>query len=203
VRRRLKPTGSLNFGDEDGPIIHSDNIGSQYQYSHGLSVYFPWSRPLDDEPPPPPPVAIQSQQLTQASRAVGVIQNYTKYEFTTDKGFKKDTWLSFLEAYFDATKRRPRWEEDGRTKKQFEDDVLALLPPDIRPSHAHGALEKPTGGTEKPTGGSGSTCTCPSIKNYPTDKLTLPGRGEVQVREFFATDGLLKRDEDEAWPEAE
>jgi hypothetical protein len=193
VRAQLEPTRSVGAENGHRPIVHSDNIGTQYQYSHGLSVYFPWSEPLDDEPLPPPPLAIQSQQFTRAPTAAGTIDMYRRYAFSNEKEFGEHSWLSFLEAYFEATRRESRWEEEGsyESEEKFESVVIAVLPPGVAKSHAIGSLEKATGGTEKPTGGSGSTCTCPSIKNYPIDDRMLPGR---KVKRFFATDGLLEKD---------
>jgi Clostripain family len=194
VREQLRPTGEVEYRDGDGPIVYSDNIGSQYQYSHGLSVYFPWSEPLDDEPLPPPPLALQSQILKPEERtAAGAINMYREYAFS--KEFGGESWLSFLEAYFKATRRETRWKEEEPDKEekqleQLEKDVLAALPPGLAESHAVGSLEKATGGTEKPTGGSGSTCSCPSIKNYPIDEQRLHGR---KVKKFFVTGGLFKK----------
>ena len=37
----------------DGLIIGSDYFGPLFQYSHGLSVYFPWAAPVQDVPPLP------------------------------------------------------------------------------------------------------------------------------------------------------
>jgi hypothetical protein len=197
VKDRLEATNSVELEDGRGPVVFSKNVGSEYQYSHGLSVYFPWSKPLDDGPPPPPPLAIQSQKSTPDGTAGGVLDNYREYKFSQTDEFGADTWLSFLEDYFKKTERDSRPEEEGRPKQVFEN--LPAFTRDLRLSHALGALEKPSGGTEKPSGGSGSTCSCPTIKNYPKERLTLDGRN-VEVRTFYVSDQLL---EEETWRKGE
>src|SRR5215213_2334791 len=58
-------------------IVAADSLGPAYQYSRGLSVYFPWSRPSED------------------SR---IMSEYEKYKLHTD--FSKATsWFTFLEKY--------------------------------------------------------------------------------------------------------
>ena len=32
-----------------GIVVRSENFGAESQYSHGLSIYFPWSRPIETE----------------------------------------------------------------------------------------------------------------------------------------------------------
>jgi len=91
VRERLKETNKPG-----GLIVFSDFFGPLYQYSHGLSVYFPWARPVQDVPVVP---------------ADDILGHYENYEFTKQLG-KDDSWLSFLSAYFAATMRKSRAEED-------------------------------------------------------------------------------------------
>jgi hypothetical protein len=80
--------------DRDNPfdrlIPFSDFFGPEYQYSHGLSIYFPWARPSEN-----------------------VLGNYKDYAFeqalepvSTNRGKRtSDSWFSFLNAYFDLTQR--------------------------------------------------------------------------------------------------
>lgn len=136
-------------------VVFSDHFGPTYQYSHGLSIYFPWSRPLDD--------GIDDGGGEDGN---GVLKKYKDYAFTTALG--DDAWLNFLELYFKKTMRKRRSVEDGA--------------PDTRPSEtqAIGTVSAgstapgdslPIGGGGKPDpalfGGAG--CACPSIKNYPLD----------------------------------
>jgi len=71
----------------NGPIIQADYFGPDCAHSYGLSIYFPWIRPLEDA-------------------NEHVIRNYKKYDFVTE--LRGTSWLNFLETYFKATLRGPR-----------------------------------------------------------------------------------------------
>jgi hypothetical protein len=132
----------------EGLIIHSNHFGWKSQYSHGLSIMFPWVEPRKNAKP--------EEQ---------VMAMYEDYRFTRDLGMR-DSWLSFLLKYFEKTMRCP-----PRTRQDFSGALqdFKLSPPDERQWTAALELpEKPTGASEKPTGGSdSSTCDCPEIKNFP------------------------------------
>jgi hypothetical protein len=135
-------------------VIFSEHFGPKYQYSHGLSVYFPWAKPIENG-------------------NEKVISNYKDYRFTTE--FPKDgSWLSFIEKYCDRTKRPSRIDEDkerssakAQSQPSAEGNGLNLVAVAKSSSHG-GALEHKAGGAlENKAGGAvGSTCDCPSIKNY-------------------------------------
>src|SRR5215208_94999 len=80
----------------DGLVVRSDFFGPLYQYSHGLSVYFPWAQPVQDSPTLP---------------GDDIMLRYKDYKFTKELG--DDSWLSFLEEYFKATRRQKREIEDN------------------------------------------------------------------------------------------
>jgi hypothetical protein len=73
-------------------IVRAEFLGPSYQYSRGFSVYFPWTRPVGDR---------------------RILAEYEKYKFHRDlldraerlKLPKKQSWLTFLQAYFDETLR--------------------------------------------------------------------------------------------------
>jgi hypothetical protein len=67
----------------DRIIVASDYYGPAYQFSNGLSIYFPWKRPVPT-----------------------VMQSYKASKFTRDHG--RQSWLSFLNEYFIATRRNVR-----------------------------------------------------------------------------------------------
>jgi hypothetical protein len=151
-------------------VVFSEHFGSKYQYSHGLSVYFPWAAPVEDP-------------------NEKVLENYAKYRFTTD--FKADprddskdqSWLSFLQSYFTATRRPSRIEEDKeRTPADDNPDPateladLQLVTFAAATFNHVGALEhKASGAFEgKASGAAGQACSCPSIKNY-SDFSISPG----------------------------
>jgi hypothetical protein len=228
VQWMLSPKGSKEraarpeLAERFEPIIlDADNFGSRYQYSHGLSIYFPWSKPLDTEPPPPAPVAPRVKQ--RAPRGAGqspgaptngdsanaappnsALANYATYAFSDPEVFGQDSWLEFLKVYFEATQRRPRkvevppeWSEgDGGSQGSARQlDVGASL----SNSFQAGTLAKETGSYAKETGSYGD-CTCPSIKNYPTELFTINAerQQQIEVRKFTCTRKVLTGDEQQA-----
>ena len=88
---------ALEEGTPNSVVVQSDHFGPLSQYSHGLSIYFPWSRPVQEDP---------------LSPNDNMISRYENYEFT--KALGKDSWLSFLDDYFTVTQRRSREDEDGK-----------------------------------------------------------------------------------------
>ena len=74
-------------GTTEGPIVQTDFFGPDCQYSYGLSIYFPWTKPIEDA-------------------CEHVIKNYQTYAFVTEIG--RSSWLRFLEAYFEKTLRPKR-----------------------------------------------------------------------------------------------
>ena len=166
----------------DGLIVLSDNFGWQYQYAHGLSIYFPWIRPLGDE-------------------ETGPFSKYQSYAFNSD--FSGHTWDTFLEEYWiktmrasepdnEAQEKTMRAPEDRASEKEFErtefDGIMEVRPSNLGfPSNPVGAYNKPGGGYNKPGGSMAeSPCICPSIKNFPqTVKLNR------RVRKVSATPGIM------------
>jgi hypothetical protein len=136
-------------------VIHSRNFGWKYQYSHGLSVYFPWAEPVEDRE---------------------ILNKYRGYAFTKDLG--ESSWLSFLETYFTKTKRLA----EANASTPTYDPTIDVSPQDA--AHAAqagvgvgvgasisnsltGALSE---GEGKVSGSTGAACSCPSIKNYPIEQ---------------------------------
>jgi hypothetical protein len=182
----------------DSLVIRSDNFGSEYQYSHGLSVYFPWCEPIDDDPVPTVLLPAQSQQPDQEDTGRGILENYGQYTFTTElKKPKDDSWLSFLKTYFKVTKRRKTgFEEEemrrGKAGREEEGDEAKRVSHDFNrfgplASHPGVALEG------KVTPSTGAACACPKIKNYPTQEITDKSRpGEkLTVKAFSISEGAL------------
>ena len=87
----------------DRIIVRAAFAGPAYQYSHGLSVFFPWSRPLAD---------------TQ------ILEEYKEYKFV------ETGWLKFLEEYFKETIRDTRKDEikDEEAYKKALDDARKVQP---------------------------------------------------------------------------
>lgn len=148
----------LEQGD-DQLVIKSQIAGPAYQYSHGLSVFFPWSRPIINSFWP---------------------DDYMKYDF------KDTSWREFLVEYFSKTMREPRGSEiKERTEKATAPTLVQNLLEEISsPGRlGPGQLSKggpgdatggPKAGATDPTGGpkagggdpTGDT-SAPAIKNYP------------------------------------
>lgn len=91
-----------------------------------------------------------------------VLNRYKKYKFT--KEFQKqNSWRSFLKLYLKRTQRELR--EDSNVNISYVPSVaeygvgmLSMLEP------------------QKTSGASGPTCSCVSIKNFPTVKQTIKGK---------------------------
>lgn len=81
-----------------GPILQADFFGPDCQYSYGLSIYFPWTRPIEDA-------------------CDHVIKNYQGYTFVTE--LCGASWLQFLDAYFEKTKR-PKRPVELKSKPSYE-----------------------------------------------------------------------------------
>lgn len=147
-----KVTELLKRDVDNGLIVRSGFIGPLFQYSHGLSVFFPWSEPVDNK----------------------FLERYAKYKFTTDLA-KGDTWLAFLNTYFEKTKRDFHKNEkdpnDPVGAPLMENQILSVLQKvSSSISGSGGQLDRPIKGPGDPTGDS---CECPTIKNYPSS--TDPG----------------------------
>lgn len=83
--------GSINF---DQLVMCSDYYGPAYQWSNGLSIYFPWRSPVNK-----------------------VIGTYRGYKFTREHGSK--SWWSFLRQYFRLTQRPRRLPEPMRSAPEM------------------------------------------------------------------------------------
>jgi hypothetical protein len=140
----------------DRVIVRSTFFGPAYQYSHGLSVYFPWAPPEDGS----------------------LLNRYKGYKFafgvTPEGKFgEKDHtgWFTFLDLYFKGTIRQTRKAEDAAnpgaasTERVPMDESLLDLLQTISNSAFSGSGQLGKKGPDDPTG---DVCDCPSIKNYPT-----------------------------------
>lgn len=152
----------LDQNHSDALVVYSDYFGPAYQYSHGLSIYFPWTRPTDD-----------NDDQT--------IANYKGYAFTTELG--DDSWLAFLEEYWIQTRRPSREIEDNNKENNIAsrlmDPAFGLATLVFEPNGVMSVLSdgkpNPLLSDGKPNPIVGETCSCPSIKNYPRD-LSISSR---------------------------
>lgn len=160
-------------------IIRSKHSGPQYQYSHGLSVYFPWSMPIDEAPPPSVPTSLECEKQVKGEvTAAQVMKRYHGYRFNHD--MKDESWADFLEVYFESTMRKTRKKEDGVSKENGK------LPGFDSFNHfgplAGNAASALTG--NKPSPSTGADCNCASIKNYPVKEMKIKGRPTRYVKAF-------------------
>lgn len=141
-------------GNDDRLIVRADFAGPTYQYSHGLSVFFPWAAPLDN-----------------------FMRTYEGYKF------KATSWKEFLKSYFNETERDARrGEADPRSmtamqtpKDELEEDIASICFNNEGPLNTSGALDGPAPSSKTdPKDPTGDDCSCGSIKNYPHD--TRPRR---------------------------
>jgi hypothetical protein len=142
-----------------GLIICSEFVGPDYQYSHGLSVFFPWSDPDDGFFPN------QYESYTFGKRLHGRKGSTTPVAAAGQLG-----WTEFLKAYLSATKRTPRTIKPGGRARQLLDLLQHIS---ARIYNADGQLggAAPDDGNAGEKGSSrdwaGDDCSCPSIKNFP------------------------------------
>jgi hypothetical protein len=150
-------------GAHDDPVVSSDYFGPDYQYCHGLSIYFPWARPID----------------------TFILDNYRRYLFTTE--FTEHSWLRFLTSYFDKTLRKSRVAEERRGGNT-PDFTFSPAFKTASASFSKGGVLGGPGFTSStaleprkispPDSGSGE-CYCLSVKNYPREFAISPGTLEL------------------------
>jgi hypothetical protein len=157
-------------------VIRSDFAGPEYQYSRGLSLYFPWSRPVDD-----------------------VLDRYSVYKIV-DCAAQEKTWLDFLKQYFRKTRRpsighqrEKAIKELGETKEQklnkelmlFEDQIAVIYGQAVTRYSAytldnHGNPHKQD--TSDPLG---VAYAAPSLKNFPRDTRKVKNRKRPRDHQNF------------------
>jgi len=138
------------------PVVRSSFTGPQYQYSRGLSVYFPWSEPTTQFWP----------------------QEYSQY------AFQETNWSKFLEEYFRATRREPIFPREKQLSLEEELLEEVVLQRSQEPGlFVSGAPATTLSGSDKPGAASatGIETEFTGIKNYPsfTRKRLEVGAGEA------------------------
>jgi hypothetical protein len=146
--------------DDDRVIVRAEFAGAEYQYSHGLSIYFPWSRPAD-----------------------GFFEDkYRKYKFG------ETAWDEFLDEYFTKTRRESFGQENpelakppqtpkARTQAAILESLLREIGTRV---FTDGQLAKGAGNDSTGQGAGNDAsgdCDCSSVKNYP------PFTGDPEGRE--------------------
>jgi hypothetical protein len=163
-------------GDDDKLIVRAEFAGPAYQYSHGFSIFFPWSEPPAD-----------SNIMTQ----------YQGYKFTRAL---QPSWHSFLKEYFKETMRKSRKDPEERDERQpvpprlskekqdaanLNEDMASLI------YNGEGTLSGTSALKVTPIEGTGGECNCGSIKNYPRD--TRPRREKADDKVFPLGDDFFQQ----------
>jgi hypothetical protein len=174
----------------EGVVRYADNFGTDYQYARGLSIFFPWCEPLDDQSPTSDSKQDGTQRSQRGATSKKVMDLYRDYDFTRD--FGDDSWFSFLNAYFELTKRAPLTDPESTSYVEITDDLgvnedAARRVFETAKSAFTAGLLKRTPELKK-TPDVGGDCTCPTIKNYPT---VMPGKSGRNIRRFAITPRAL------------
>jgi hypothetical protein len=157
------------YGDDDKLIVRCKFAGPAYQYSHGLSIYFPWSRPTDEK--------LWEEQYG----------NYSLIKGADATATNRVSWKTFLDKYFEKTMRDTHAYELGNPEPQdLEEPPLPRQTADAKllediielTFNQAGLLKGGSGYTLGPAGSRdpvGDDCDCPSIKNHPrSTRATSP-----------------------------
>ena len=149
-----------------GAIVRCNFCGPAYQYSHGLSIFFPWSEPVGN---------------------LMWDEEYERYELS-----HRTKWRDFLKKYFEVTMRLTKADEPDERELELErlsssndnltPDLLALVEDMARTAFAD-AEQLSKGGPRDPLGDrkggatdpTGAGCECNSIKNHPRITKTRIG----------------------------
>lgn len=167
-----KVIAQLVAGDkkiDDLLIVRATFAGPTYQYSHGLSAFFPWARPTRN-----------------------FMDVYEKYRFAAT------SWPRFLNKYFDRTERETRREEEEKNSRaipgvepeaqtdeqKLKEDIVSICFNNEGPLNTASALDGPRPVKTDVRDPTGDVCTCGSIKNYPHD--TRPRRQKARKAAFPA-----------------
>jgi len=141
TRTLAKPSGKGNRFNENRIVVAADFVGPAYQYSHGLSVYFPWTEPSEDS---------------------HILQQYKDYKLSEDL---TDSWLDFLKVYFEETRRDPVLSavKTLTAEQELQEDMASHV------YRGEGQLGGFALNKSDPKDKTGNDCECPPFKNYPRD----------------------------------
>lgn len=191
----------------NNPIIKANFAGPDSQFSHGLSIYFPWARPRADR-------KIIKEYKKYAFNQITQPKQTTKCKPTPEPKptpeSKPTTWFDFLNQYWGeagipdhSTMRASHKTENGKGDKRIKDaltqrgvvlpdttsdpakedadnlheDITSLMFNAEGSLNLNGTLSDPS---DKPNGQgtTGDGCTCGSIKNFPRDTRALRERAQ-------------------------
>ena len=151
----------------EGVVIASYYIGSELQYSHGLSVYFPWTLQCE----PYTFVKTRYEYILKPA-----FETYAQYGFV-----KESRWSDFLLAFFKATLRRVRRaDRDFALRDHTESLALGFVRESFKP-----VGEVLTSDLQKSGSSTGSVDheVWSYVKNYPRRNYLSPADCERKILE--------------------
>lgn len=138
-------------------LSYSYYVGPELQYSHGLSIYFPWTLPQD------PIIFEPTSWQVNNFRLKTAFDEYKEYDFAK---YKVSGWADFLESFFRATLRGVRRFDYDYKDVSSRDDILDLLTIDKNSITEREALPIDLRKSSSDAGREDDVA-CPKIKNYP------------------------------------
>jgi hypothetical protein len=165
----------------EGMVKHSYYIGPELQYSHGLSIYFPWSMQRE-------PYSFVFRRNENDHALISAFETYSDFDFVKTSG-----WADFLREFYRATLRKVR-----RAKRTFAGPVIkgglaAGMVHEISTGPEEVLITAQLQKTDSNTGGTDYEVWS-NVKNYPRRyylspsdcprKLEKPGRYQVGTEQY-------------------
>ena len=173
--------GVINEIEKIVPVSYY--IGCDLQYSHGISVFFPWTSP--GEP-------FTFVKVGRDFVLKPVFETYRDYRFATESG-----WPNFLQAFFRATIRKVRRAERDFSLRDTSDDLsLGFVEETI-----HSLTEVLTSDLQKSGSDTGfvDLDVWSNIKNYPRRNYLSP----ADCRRKILTDGRQRAGAETQFPDSQ
>ena len=149
-----------------GIVPHAYYVCPQLQYSHGISIYFPWALP--EGPITFEPVPDSRAKFGDPPKDFNLKTPFEEYETYSFAGPEYGDWTCFLKAFFRATLRNVRVVE-----YEYQRDGVEFFRKERRGSERTApVIDLVKSGQDK---GDRDDCTCPQIKNYPRRFYLSPG----------------------------
>ena len=136
-------------------------IGSDLQYSRGLSIYFPWSMPGE-------PYTFRFRKNDNEHVLLTAFETYSEYDFVERSG-----WARFLKEFYKATLRKVRRAEQSFSLRNVEGSLSSGM---VRETHHTPGRVLTTEYLQKTdSNASGVDCEIwSSVKNYPRRNYLSP-----------------------------
>ena len=161
------------------PKKYSWYIGSELQYSHGLSIFFPWTLPIA-------PYFSKEARNGKEFELQTAFDTYSKYSFVKDSG-----WAEFLLAFYRATLRNVRRGDRTFTLKQNLTELDNGLV-DEQYEVFHGAVYSSDLQKSSPDTGRIDGELTLTVKNYPRRGYLSPSDCPIKMSEAALEPGSPK-----------